>query len=471
MDGPGGLRSVLLIAFPMVVSSATEMLMMLIDRAFLSTLGPAHIAASGSGGLMAFMTLTFFIGVSGYCNALVAQHLGAGQKERCPLAATQGLIVGLCGYPVILCLIPAGRWLLAASGHDAAQQVLERQYYTILLCGSIITFVGMPVRSFFSGIGRTKVVMVASAVAMLANVGANYVLIFGKFGFPRLEMAGAAYGTVVGNAAGLLVLLAAYLRPRYVREFATCRSFVFDRGEFGTLLKFGTPSGVEFFLNLAAFNLFVQLFHSYGRDAAAAMTITFNWDMVAFLPMLGIHIATTSLVGRHMGAQDPATAERSAHSGMALAGAYAGVLSILFLAWPAQLVQLFARGANSADYAGVTPLATSMLRLAAVYTISDAVAMVFGGALRGAGDTHWCMRVSVLLHWTMALCMLVMIRVLQCQPLTVWLVFVLLVLVMGLVYYERFRRGHWKSIRVLAASSAEPPATGTSLPHAEQLHE
>ena len=104
-------------------------------------------------------------------------------------------------------------------------------------------------------------------------------------------------------------------RERYgVRE-----GFVFDRQLMTKLLRFGSPSGAEFFLNLLGFNLLVMTFHSYGVVAATAMTITFNWDLVSFIPLVGVGIAVTSLVGRYIGAGKPDLAHRATMSGVKLA--------------------------------------------------------------------------------------------------------------------------------------------------------
>ena len=447
--GPGGIHVLLGIAFPMVVSQACDTMMMFVDRLFLARLGRAHLSAAMSGGITAFMFMTFLLGLTGYANALVAQYFGSGQKRKCPVAVAQGLVIAVGGYPLILLTIPVGRLVFRLCGHDPLQQQLETQYFTIIVCGAIFSLVRTSISAFFSGIGRTTVVMVASAVAMLVNIVVNYVLIFGKLGFPRLEIVGAAYGTLAGSAASAAVLIGAYFQRDIRREFGTAAGLRFDGRVLRTLLRFGYPNGVEFFLNLCAFNVFVQFFHSYGRDVAAAVTIAFNWDMVSFVPMLGLHVATMSLVGRHMGARDPATAERAAYSGLKVAYVYVGTLTAMFLFIPHRLVAVFAQHAGGGEFVDALPLAAVMLRIVGLYTLADATSLVLGGALRGAGDTKWAMRVSVALHWTMALTAVFLIKVVRARPLTVWAAFVGLVVLLGVALFLRFRGGKWRDIRMI----------------------
>jgi len=447
--GPGSIGVLLPIAFPMVVSQAAETLMMFVDRLFLARLGPEYISAAMTGGLTAFMCMTFFIGTIGYTTALVAQYLGAQRRDRCAVAVTQALLMAVVSYPLILAAIPIGRWMLAIGDHDPLQHTLEVQYYTILIWGAILGLVRMSFSSFFSGIGRTRIVMLGSFVCMIVNVFANYVLIFGRLGFPALGIAGAAYGTLIGSGTGTVFVAVAYFSRHNRREFGTWSGLRLDVDMLRRLLHFGFPSGLEFFLNLAAFNLFVQVFHSYGREVAAAVTVVFNWDLIAFLPTIGLGIATTSLVGRYMGAGQPDFAERSAYSALKAAVLYDAVLVAFFLFAPGLLVSAFSAGWPESEYAAVMPIATRLLRLAGVYVFADAAAIVFGGALRGAGDTRWAMRVSVCLHWLMALVSFAMVKHMHAEPVSVWFVFVLLVVAMGLVFWLRFRSQKWREIKVI----------------------
>jgi MATE family multidrug resistance protein len=455
LDGEGGIHQLLTIALPMFVSQAADTLMMFVSRFFLARLGREHMAAAMTGGLTAFMTFTFFIGVIGYGNALVAQYLGSGRRQHCGLAAAQGLVLALLSYPLVLLARPAGLWLLRSSGHDAAQAVLEADYFRLLTWFALLPLLRAAFGSFFCGIGKTRVVMVANGLGMLVNILVSYLLIFGVGGLPELGLQGAALGMACGSAVSVLLLAWTYLTPDHRRDFGTAAGLRLDGPTFSRLLRFGLPAGTEFFLNMTAFNLFVQFMHSYGRDVAAAVTIAFNWDMVAFVPLVGVSIATTSLVGRYMGAGRPDLAERSAYSGLKASLGYTAAVFVLFLAVPELLARPFMPHGAGQDYGGVIPQTVFMIRMASVYLLSDALLLVFGGALRGAGDTRWVMRVSVTCHWLFASTSWVLIRRLQVSPRTAWVVFVLLVTLNGCIFLGRFRGGRWKTLRVIEAAQAE----------------
>ncbi len=215
------------------------------------------------------------------------------------------------------------------------------------------------------------------------------------------------------------------------------------------LLRFGIPAGFEMFLSVTAFNLFVQFMQSYGTVVAAAVTIAFNWDIVAFIPMLGMSQATTALVAQNIGAGDREEAKRSTYVALRVAWLYSGFMVLLFVFGTRYLVGAFTSdfGANAGQIAS---LAVVMLRLAALYTLADSAQLVFTGALRGSGDTRWVMRMSIGLHWVFSGTAIFLIRFIQADPVTVWVVFIAFVMGLGLVMFLRFRSGKWQQIELIS---------------------
>jgi MATE family multidrug resistance protein len=462
----GGVRELLAIALPMVVSHACDTVMTFTDRVFLSRIGPDEMNAAMSGGLASFMMMTLFMGLIGYTTALVAQYLGSGRKDRCAVATTQALLVCLVAYPVILLAKPLVFYGFEFSGISPGQLAPQKLYFGILIYATIIGLLRTTLSSFFSGIGQTRMVMVAAFVSMVANVGLNYVLIFGKFGVPALGIRGAAYGTILGGLLGLSVLITAYLWPSIRREYKVLQSLRFDREAMGKLLWFGYPAGVEMFLNVLAFTGMILAFHAHSAVTATATTIMFNWDMVSFVPLIGVQIGVMSLVGRYMGAGDPDTAHRAAMTGIKCGWVYSSVILVLFACFPETLVNVFRPVAYDPVFAQAAPTAVFMIRLASLYVMIEAVVTVLSGTLRGAGDTFWAMCISVTLHWLLLPILILMLHVLCLSPELAWTAIVLTFLCFSYVFYLRYRSGHWREIRVVQ-SEVELVATD----HDQAFHE
>ena len=171
-----------------------------------------------------------------------------------------------------------------------------------------------------------------------------------------------------------------------------------------------------------------------------------NWDLLAFLPLLGLSQAVTSLTGRYLGAGQTEFIRRATFSGIKSCFLYGVLMSTLFVLTPEPLVNLFAQGPA---YDTIRPMAVLMLRLAAIYTIADGMLVVFDGALRGVGDTRWTMRTSVTLHWGMTISCILLIRVLHVDPVSAWGCLILFVLLLTAVLARRFLSNKWQDLDVL----------------------
>jgi MATE family multidrug resistance protein len=461
----GGVRDLLGIALPMVVSTGCDTVMIFTDRLFLAQLGPAHMNAAMAGGLASFVVGTFFIGVIGFATALVAQHLGSGRQERCAIATTQALIIAIAAWPVLIALRPAMHALFAASGIEATQLALQTEFFDILNLFSGMMLLRGALAGFFSGIGRTRVVMIATLVAMAVNIAANWLLIFGHLGLPAMGIRGSAWGSVIGSACGLAVLIGAYLAPEMRRLYGVARAWRFDRAEMTTLLRFGFPGGMEMLLNLCAFNGMIIAYHAHGPVTATATTVMFNWDLVSFVPLIGLQIGVMSLVGRSVGAGRPEVAERVVRSGLRLGWVYSGTVLLAFVGIPELLVAVFRPGHPDPLYLQAEPLATAMIRLAAAYVLIETVITVVSGALRGAGDTLFTMWLSVGMHWLLLPIAVLGLHVLHWSPLATWSVQVAAFMLCSVMFWLRWRSGRWRAIRVV-----QPVAAAIAVDHDQDFH-
>ncbi|MCE5324524.1 MATE family efflux transporter [bacterium] len=453
---PGSVRELLVIALPMMASSVCDTVMTFTDRLFLSKLGSSQMNAALGGGMTSFMLMTFFIGLIGYSTALIGQYYGAGRKNNCAIVVTQAAVIALVAYPIILLIAPLAKASFRSFGIASEQLGPQIIYFSIMIYGTIIGLMRNVFSCFFSGIGRTRTVMVASVTAMVVNIFANYVLIFGHCGFQPMGIRGAAYGTIAGGLSGLLILMTAYFFGNKYKEYSIGKSYRFDLDVMRKLLKFGYPAGLEFFLTLSAFTAIIMLFQSLGQTVATAATITFNWDMVGYVPLIGIEIAVTSLVGRYMGAGRPDTAHHVAMSGIKAGILFSAVMMVLFLTIPYPLINIFRPDVNDTVFTNAMPLTVFMVRLMSLYVLLEAIIIAFCGALRGAGDTFFAMCMSVILHWLMVVILFVMFRVMHLSAQAGWVAMILWFMVLFIAFWMRYRSGRWREIKVI---NNEEPAT------------
>ena len=454
--GAGGIAALIPIAVPMILSNIFDTVMMFVDRLYLAYVGKEQMAACMGAGITSWSCMVFFVSVISYASAMVARSYGAGRHSDCPPVVWQGVRLGLLSYPLVIAIGFLAVRTFAVAGHDPLQIKLETTYFWYMLIGGgILALIRAPLAAFFSGIGKTKVIMQASFVAMFVNLLFNYLLIFGKCGFPRLEIVGAALGTLLSSLAMDIILLVVFLRHCKRPEFKNPTAWKYNGILTRTLLRYGLPTGLDAFLGTSAFNLAIVLFHSYGADAAAAVTIAMNWDLIAFFPLMGVQVAVTTLVSQNLGAGDIKAAERSAYSGCKLNVLYSLLIMSLFLFLPRLLVSVFTPESDGLDYSVVSQLAVRLLRWAAFYLIFEGVYLAFSGALRGGGDTLWAMLIGLFFHWFLAINVMITSRLLKFTLLGSWRAWVLSFVLGGTLIYWRFKTGHWKKISFNAAEKAK----------------
>jgi multidrug resistance protein, MATE family len=447
----GGYREVLRLSIPLVLSTASLTLMLFVDRLFLSWYSQSAVAASTPGGITYFTICSLFLGTAQYVNAIVAQYHGAGDKPACARAVWQGVIFSLLSAPLILAMIPAGRAALDWSGHGPQLTALEKSYFSVLMLGGTLLPLNAALSSFFSGRGRTSIVMWGNIAGNAANAVLAYALIFGKLGFPELGIFGAGLATAITGGVPTVYWLALFLSARYQREYRTRERPGFDRRLFVMLLRFGLPSGMQFFLDIASFTLFVLLIGRLGEVNLAATNIVLSIEMLSFLPMVGMSIATSTLVGEYIGRGNHRVAEKSVRSALVLALGYSSVLAVLYFVVPGVFIELF-RSANETgtDFQGIVSRGSVLLRLVAVYTVFDTMFIIYSGALKGAGDTRFAMWAQVAIAWIFFVPpVYLIIQYFHLGLVAAWVWAVVYVVTLGLVFLYRFRSGHWKTIRMM----------------------
>jgi len=441
------LKQLITLAIPMVISQGAFALMIFTDRYFLSLVSPTHMSASLGGGVAAFFCLSLFIGLLSYGNALVAQYYGANKKELCTRVVSQGLILCVASIPFLWLITYWMGKAFGVMGHDAAQVPLEESYFTTLMWGAVISLLKVCISSYFAGIGRTKVVMIADTLGVAINIPLSYGLIFGEFGLPQWGIAGAAIGTVISNLITLLIFLYFYFEPKHRLEFSVARSFVLDSSILRRYLRLGFPSGLETFLDIAAFNLFVLMFQSYGVVEGASAAIVLNWDIISYVPMIGLHIAVISLIGRYVGSGETDKIKEVISSGFLLGIAYSATLGIAFVIFRDPLVGMFVPAGSEGE--DIRTLASWMMWGMASYVVADAIILVASGVLRGVGDTRWLMITSTVLHWAMAMAQYLVIEVFEYGPEVSWLILVSLIITLAIVFTLRVKKQRWSQPEIM----------------------
>jgi multidrug resistance protein, MATE family len=454
-----GYVELLKVAYPLMVSMGSFTVMQFVDRIFLARWSAVSLQAVVPAGILSFTFVCGFMALAGYSNMFVAQFSGAKDPQGCARATAQSVYVALLCWPLILLFIPVGQWLLRHSGHPPAVIEEEITYLTILLLGGVAPPLGAAISGFFTGISRTLTTMYAAIAANVVNLVLDYVFIFGAWGVPAMGIRGAAWASVISSLVAPAILFVLYFSRSVDATYQTRTHVAWEKPLLWRLVRFGTPSGLHLMLDVASFAIFVMLTGRMGAVALAASNIALSINTLAFLPMIGLSIATSTVVGQHQGAGEPEEAERAAWNAARLGALYMGTIGLTYIMFPQFYMSFFLDAAGTGlNMEAVFPIGRKLILIMALWGLVDSANLAFSGALKGAGDTRFVMWFSCLMAWGMLVPGQVLLVLVWEQGVVVswaWTAFYIACMAVG--FTMRFRGGRWKTIDMLGAERSLPP--------------
>jgi len=461
---PSGGREVLRVAAPLVVSSLSWTILTFIDRMMLFWVSGEAMAGAFSASVAWFAVAALPLGVCTYASTFVAQYDGAGQQQRIGRVVWQAMWIALAFGLLFLAAFPLAPRFFGMSNHDPKTLAAEVQFFQIMCAGGPALLLAQSAATFYSGRRQTWVMMIVEASIDVLCIGLDYCWIFGHGGFPAWGVAGAASATVVCLWLKALVYIVLFLLPRYRERFGTLAGLCWDSAFIRRMLYFGGPSGVQMLLDVTGFTVFILLVDGLGGDAAKATSMTFNISTLAFMPIYGLHIAVSVLVGERLGENRDDLAANVTITTLQISLGYMLAISLLYLFAP----DLFLSGffnhqpAEAGDGATVREMATMLLRFVAAYNLLDATQLVFIGALKGAGDTRFLLFVSLVLASLLAGFSWLCVQVWQVSVYACWTLIVFWCLLAAVTYVLRFLQGRWRSMRVIEMHASLVADHGTA---------
>ena len=452
---PDSYRKILAVSLPIIAGMAGRTIMMFCDRLFLAQHSQLELQAALPAGILSFTLLCIFYGTVTYSGTFVAQYYGAKEREGCSRSLAQGLFLTMATVPIMVLLALPGSRLLDLAGHDPEILRLEKVYFRILMFSASGPVFTAAASSFWNGRGKTIPVMLAVLIGAGLNILMDWILIFGRFGFPEMGIEGAAIATAIASfIPGTILTIAAYT-GKTARRYRTRENFRLDLKLTRRIIRFGFPAGLQIFMDVASFTVFIFIVGRLGPVAFTANNIAFSVNNLAFNPLLGFGFATTVIVGRCIGIGDPAMAVRVTRRSLLLSLFYFVPLAATFVLFPGFYTRLFFSPDSACTIEDLTGTVWKPLAIVAAWGIFDAVNLMYGGALRGAGDTKFVMWASALLGWLLWIPGVIFLYAVQgAGVVTLWLFTSFYVAVFGMVFYLRFRTGKWKRIDLLGRTSS-----------------
>jgi MATE family, multidrug efflux pump len=393
------LRATLHLAWPVVVAELGWMLMGVVDTIMVGRLAPAAIGAVGLGSILFFTAAIFGMGVLLGLDTVVSQSYGAGRLDQCHRWLRDGVQLAALTAPGLMLVTFGLLGALPLLGLHPEVQALTRPYVAVVAWSALPLLLYAAFRRYLQAMGLVRPVMVTLIAANLVNAGANWLLIFGHLGAPRLGVAGAAWATVVGRSFMALTLFAVIVNHERTWRvgLADVPWLQVEWGRIARLLRLGVPAALQATAEVGVFGAVAVLAGRIDPAALAAHQVALNVASVTFMVPLGLSSAGAVRVGHAMGRHDIAGAGRAGWAAISLGVGFMSLAAVVLLAAPAALVGLF-----TIDPVVMTTGVT-LLRVAAAFQLSDGLQGVTTGVLRGLGDTRTAMLANLVGHWLIGL--------------------------------------------------------------------
>ena len=433
------------LAWPIVVSRATQVVVGLSDAVMVAHLGPPSLAATTTGATNSYAAFILPMGVVFVVASFSSQLAGMGDRAGARRYGWYGLAVAAATELTVVAALPLVPTALAALPYAPDVRALLADYLRVRLLGAGAAVGIEALASYYGGLGNTRLPMRASVAAMLLNVAGNWLLIDGHLGAPALGVRGSALASVAATTIAFAGLVAVFVAQG--RRQGTPRPLAL--AELGRLLRFGLPSGFNWFFEFLAYAFFVNVIVTgLGTTSLAALMAVIQLNSVAFMPAFGIASAGAILVGQAIGAARRDAVPRLVLLTFAVACGWQLLAGLAYLALPDLLLAPFARDPPSAGaFLGV---ARRMLLLSAAWQVFDAAASTMGEALRAAGDTAFVLWLRVAIAWgAFAPASWLAVRVADGGELAAVASLVLYLALLAAGLFLRFRSGAWRRIRLV----------------------
>ena len=438
------LKTVWALTWPTVTYSVLESLVGLADVYMVGRLGKDAVSGVGLSNQVLMLVMVGAFAVTAGTTTLVAQFVGAGNREEAGETGRQALLAmfavsWLIAIPMVLLSGAA----LRAMGAPQAALTHGVPYMRIVFGGVVVTSLNFASSAVFRGAGDMITPLKIAAGVNVLNVVLNYLYIFGPGPFPALGAAGAAVGTVVSRGIGGLTAVYLLSRPGGLIDVRWANGFRFRGDLLRRMLRIGLPAAGTGLLRNGSRTLFFRVVTATASAAVAlpALTVAFRVRMIVVFPALGFQVAATTLVGQAIGRGDRDQAERLGWEAVKLCAVIMFVLSgIMFVgAWP--LTKFFHK--DPTVYAS----SLQVLRFVAVGQVFSAIAIAAGGALAGAGDTRPAFVYTAITEWLLTLpTAYVLANVVGLDAAGAWWPLAIAPVVQAALLVGRFAGGKWRRI-------------------------
>lgn len=391
------------LATPVMLGMLGHTFVSLIDNIMVGQLGSAELAAVSLGNSFIFIAMSLGIGFSTAITPLIAEADTENDFKKGKSSFKHGLFLCTMLSVALFGLILLSKPLMHLMKQPEEVVVLAMPYLDLVAFSLIPLIIFQGFKQFSDGLSMTKYPMYATIIANVINVVLNYVLIFGKLGFPQLGIVGAAIGTLISRFVMLFFLwYLLKIKKKSTPYVTNIKFFVLENSMIKKILNLGFPSAMQMFFEVAIFTAAIWLSGMLGKNPQAANQIALNLSSMTFMVAMGLSVAAMVRVGNQKGLRNFSELRRIAISIFLLGMSFAFAFALLFLIFHNLLPNIYVDlndATNIVDNTEVVTIAAKLLIAAAIFQLSDSAQVIILGALRGLQDVKIPTLITFIAYW------------------------------------------------------------------------
>ncbi|MGY0427077.1 MAG: MATE family efflux transporter, partial [Polaribacter sp.] len=391
------------LAAPVMLGMLGHTFVSFMDNVMVGQIGTAELAAVSLGNSFIFIAMSIGIGFSTAITPLIAEADASNNFEKAKSIYKHGLFLCTSIGILLFLMIFFSKPLLYLINQPKEVVALAVPYLDLVAFSLIPMIIFQGIKQFSDGMSMTKYPMYATLLANIVNIALNYLLIFGKFGFPEMGIVGAAYGTLVSRIIMVLYLwLVLRFKERSKQIVKQIQFFVLELPRIKEIVILGSLSAMQMFFEVAIFTVAVWLSGLLGKNPQAANQIALNLASMTFMVAMGLSVASMIRVGNQKGLHNFKELRRIAFSIFLLGILFAILFASIFFIFHKNLPNIYVDLSDASNYSDnmeVVSIASKLLLVAAFFQISDSIQVVFLGALRGLQDVKIPTIITFISYW------------------------------------------------------------------------
>lgn len=423
------------LAIPVVISQIGQVTVSLVDNMMVGHVGTAELAASAFANNVFLVGMLFGMGITYGLTPVVGKAFGNNQPLRVVQLLKNGIFTHLAAALLLSGIMFGVYFLLPFMGQTSDVLKLARPYY-LLLCASYLPFMlFFSVKQFFEGIGNTKMAMQITLASNAVNIIVNYILIFGKLGFPEMGLMGAGIGTLVSRAVMPLMFFVFIMKkPAFKIYFTKAHAQPFSKKRIISLLKIGVPIGFQIIVEMLTFSVGAVMMGWLGEIPLAAHQVAIGLASSSYMISLGISQATTIRVSHQLGQNDYKSLKMAVFASTHLVLLFMGFMGLLFVLGRNYLPLAFTSDPE------VVAVASGLLVVAAIFQVFDGLQVIMLSTLRGMTDVKIPMFIAFAAYMLIGLpTSYGLTFILNVGPMGIWYGFLVGLGTAGFLFFFRFK--------------------------------